>query len=443
MRTTNYFGLGLALRLVALLTITLAFAFIFASQDWIFSQVVLLVAWLITGYETYRYVHYSNRKLSRFISGIRYNELDRSFEDSFTDGGFSRLGTAMRDIIVEMKQFKSRHLEEKTLLYSLLKSHTEGLMVYDESGKVVFENEHFCGETSTTPIAHWDQLATSCPEMYSQLVKIGDQTQGMFEVEISNGENIQVQFERITIDRSAFMFIRIPSNTLQNTAESEAWVNMVNVVNHEIKNGISPIISLADSLKAKTPGIEDERLQAVFSSALTTIRDQAANLTDFADDYRKLIKVPSPQKELVTWNALIKKVLAVYQTSFPEHLTWSLVGNALEETARVDVNQIVQVLTNLLTNALKATSGVSKPEIRCNVERDKSNFVVSFSDNGPGIEKAIIHQIFVPFFSTYEDGSGIGLSLSRKIIQNHGGTLRYIPQDTNMTTFRITIPAVL
>ena len=438
MKAVNYFGLGLALRLFVLLGLTIVFAYIFASGDWIFSQLVLLGLWILLAYETYRYVHYGNRKLSRFLSGIRYNELDGSFKDQYTDGGFKTLGQAMGNIVSEMRQFKSRHLEERTLLYSLLKSHHEGLSVCDDEGRIVFVNDLFCMGLGMKSLSHINQLKDDAGGPLIQIEDFKAGNQGVVDVRMDEEQDVRIEFENLIIDGRTFTFLRIRNKS--NDVSSDAWLTMVNVVNHEIMNGISPIISLADSLESKTNGIDDLKLRLTYQNALKTIREQALGLTEFANDYRTFVKVPPPQKQRVNWGEVVQKVVETYEASFPKNLKWTFSG----ETSAVvyaDPQQIKQVITNLMTNALHAVADLPQPIVHCRIEREKTDFVLTFSDNGVGVDKALVHQLFVPFFSTHEDGSGIGLPLCRRILENHGGTIRYLPRNDGWTRFRIVIPS--
>ena len=216
--------------------------------------------------------------------------------------------------------------------------------------------------------------------------------------------------------------------------EVDAWMKLIRVLMHEIMNSITPITSLSDSLikiyydgeKSISPEhLTGEKINTTLQG-LTVIKQQGNGLMLFVESYRKLTRIPDPDKKLFKVDDLITHVRLLYnsmQKSTGIELSVDLKNPDLELYA--DKNMITQVLINLLKNALEANAGNANARISLVAGTDIFNHTeICVVDNGPGISKEIIDEIFIPFFSTKQNGSGIGLSISKQIMRVHGGNLK-------------------
>jgi len=241
--------------------------------------------------------------------------------------------------------------------------------------------------------------------------------------------------------------------TLQNIQtelqrqELEAWQNLTRVLRHEIMNSITPISSLTSTLKEildkelvqkenryelKNEGAEDLR------EGLDTIESRSKGLIKFIDAYREYTSLPQPQIKTVRLKDLIEKVVQLMKTQLkdsPVKLTYSYHSEYL--TVQADEEMIEQVLINLVKNAIESIGTMSNGEVIIRGDFDESSVFIDVADNGPGIIAEALTRIFVPFFTTKKAGSGIGLSLSRQIMQMHNGTLTVESKPYVRTAFRM------
>jgi two-component system, NtrC family, nitrogen regulation sensor histidine kinase NtrY len=226
--------------------------------------------------------------------------------------------------------------------------------------------------------------------------------------------------------------------------EMEAWHNLVRVLTHEIMNSITPIASLASTVnELLTSGasgnggdlppdsISDIRV------AIRTIEKRSQGLLHFVDAYRHLTHIPSPVFQQCQVKDLFVRVQTLMRAQLEEaRIAWkaTLAPDGLELS--IDPDLIEQVLINLIRNAIQSMSGQDERSLTIVARMDETGRVqIDVSDNGPGISAEIQPRIFIPFFSTKEDGSGIGLSLSRQIMRLHGGTITCRSQEGHGTTF--------
>lgn len=207
--------------------------------------------------------------------------------------------------------------------------------------------------------------------------------------------------------------------------ETESWVKLIRVLTHEIMNTLTPIISLSQTLLPKAKGEEREGLEVIHRTS--------SELIGFVENYRKFTHLPQPQPKIF------------YAKPFLERMT-KLSGRHVDLSIEpadlliyTDEGLLSRVVTNLLKNAMQATPDDGRLLMRAYTgESDK--IIIEIADNGSKIDAETAEHIFVPFFTTKQDGSGIGLSISRQIMHLLGGTIELLPYDSQgLTTFRLTL----
>ncbi|PKP39198.1 MAG: ATP-binding protein [Bacteroidetes bacterium HGW-Bacteroidetes-15] len=229
--------------------------------------------------------------------------------------------------------------------------------------------------------------------------------------------------------------------------ELDSWLKLIRVLTHEIMNSIAPVTSLSENLcnqfvKEGEPinaNEIDEELIKKTIQGLRVIREQGQGLTRFVENYRKLTRLPKPEISEVLVKDLFEKTLILFKSQYCD--TQIIVSIELEndsQTIRVDVGQISQVLINLLKNAVDALTGIANPKIILSSRANKKDgIMISVTDNGSGISPEIIDEIFVPFFTTREDGNGIGLSISKQIMHMHKGSIKVKSTPNTETVFSL------
>jgi signal transduction histidine kinase len=229
--------------------------------------------------------------------------------------------------------------------------------------------------------------------------------------------------QSFAVDRSSTSFGELEAR------EVEAWQNLIRVLTHEIMNSATPISSLAATaaeLRAearKHPGetsaIDDAH------DAVETIATRSSGLVHFVDNYRRLTRLPKPSPRRCAAAELLDRAAQLMQPELAARgiaLARSVTPRNLEINA--DPELLEQVLINLLRNAMDALGGTARPEIRLAAEIDNAGHaVIAVHDNGQGMDEQVRQNIFVPFFTTKRDGTGIGLSLVRQIMRAHHGSV--------------------
>lgn len=214
--------------------------------------------------------------------------------------------------------------------------------------------------------------------------------------------------------------------------ESSAWRNLIRVLTHEIMNTLTPVTSLAQTTVEM---LDDPDSAADIRAAIETIGRRSEGMIRFVSRYRELLHVPDPKAENVSVLELLQNVATLLQPSTEDiQISVEVVPESLELFA--DRQLIDQVLINLVKNAGEALAGTAEPSITLSGKLNLGRVVISVADNGPGIHEDDIDQVFIPFFTTKREGSGIGLSLSRQIMTAHNGDMA-LESGPSGTTFRL------
>lgn len=227
-------------------------------------------------------------------------------------------------------------------------------------------------------------------------------------------------------------------NVVVAEAETDAWQKLIRVLTHEIMNSIAPIISLSETVteRATSNGL-NERDYGIMLQAMQTIHRRSKGLLDFVENYRKLTRIPAPTLQLFPVFSLFNDLRGLYPVGA---VSFSFSVRPTDLRIYADRAMIEQVLINLLKNAAEACQERPYPEVRVNAFRHEGVPVITVSDNGYGIVPEAMDKVFVPFFTTKQGGSGIGLSVCRQIMNRHGGSISVISEEEKGTTFTLRFP---
>lgn len=241
--------------------------------------------------------------------------------------------------------------------------------------------------------------------------------------------------------------------TLQNIQtelqkqELEAWQNLTRVLRHEIMNSITPISSLTSTLReildydlTKKEDVYELKNEAAddLREGLNTIESRSKGLIKFIDAYREYTSLPQPKLKAILLRYLIDRVAQLMKNEFRKtNIEFVATCESEYLTIQADEEMIEQVLINLIKNAIEALGTIPNGKIELIGRYAENRIVIEVVDNGPGIIKEALNKIFVPFFTTKKSGSGIGLSLSRQIMQMHNGTLTVESEPDKRTVFSL------
>ena len=215
--------------------------------------------------------------------------------------------------------------------------------------------------------------------------------------------------------------------------EQDSWTKLIRVLTHEIMNTVSPIASLSDALSKSMD--ENGHSELDVKAGLDTISDSSKNLIKFVETYRELSGVARPLRKAVDLQELMDQVISL-NSEYAASCGATCVYRPEEADLMIyaDEGQISQILINLIKNALQASAKHIDISARMGKEDD---VIIQVANDGAPIPVSAQEQIFVPFYTTKKEGSGIGLSLARQIMRQHNGTIDLLRSDVNQTVFQL------
>src|SRR5690606_9460028 len=323
-----------------------------------------------------------------------------------------------------------------------------GIMTYNERGHILFSNPNLERLLDHRPLNHIEQLRQVDGELYAIFRDFKPFERKLFQLS-NEREQVQLSLKStpLTLDGKALLLVVVQDIQRElDEKETESWIRLIRVLTHEIMNTITPIASISDSIiryfkdngRVIPLGELGEDQIANTLKGLEVIKEQGGNLMDFVQSYRSLLHVPEPDRAPVAGLGLLNKIEVLMSAQLPKGVEFGLVCDPRELEFFIDGKQILQVLINLAKNAIQAVSDKEGGRVRILAGMDGNGTkYIEVQDNGPGIPQERMEEIFVPFFTTNSDGSGIGLSLSKRVMQMHGGSIQVRSFPDQETVFRL------
>lgn len=357
----------------------------------------------------YRTQRRTVENLKKTIACLQRNDLSGIVPPAFNDKEIRELSAELTEVIRKLKENLVNEEAKYQYYENLLNNVDTAVIVCNGDGRIDWMNK--------TSLRLLDDTAKIPPEVMeavrqnSQVVRLHGNTSDL-ELAVSSAQ--------ITIKGKERNIVTLKNihSALEKT-EMEAWQKLIRVLTHEIMNSITPIISLSDTLSERSREYpQSEHTRTSISQGLDIIHRRCKGLMEFVENYRKLTRISPPVKTCIEVDAFfddLKELVAETYIRFriaQKGMTWN-----------ADRPQMEQVFLNLLKNAREACSKQPQPEVEVCAEPLANGIRFTVSDNGEGILPEVKERIFVPFFTTKPNGSGIGLSLCRQIVSLHGGRI--------------------
>ncbi len=443
------FSFGLVFRIILIILLIGAITWAFPQTNQMALTVLLGVLLLWRIINLYSYVNITNRKLVRFLESVRYDDFSVRFAANQDDPVFRELSKQFNEVLDAFRQVRADKEANSQYLQTIVQHVNTGLLAFDESGRIELINNAALRLLGLYRLKALKDLQEDNPELQAMLKNIGSSGSVLYQAAVDRQLSITGTSIRMRGKMIKLVAIQNIQSELENK-ELEAWQNLTRVLRHEIMNSVTPIASLVSTMR----DIVQQEIQQVahgstetwqdLNEALEVVENRTNGLMNFVNAYRTFTSIPKPMLSPVMVLPLVQRITSLFAPTLKDkgiQLVYDI--QPADLSISIDQDQIEMVLINLIKNAVEILEGQSQAriEIKSAVDQTAQRAVLEVIDNGPGIEPNALEQIFIPFFTTKEDGTGVGLSLSRQILQMHGGVLSVESQLGNGARFSLIFKA--
>lgn len=406
---------------------------------------------ILAGFQVYwiiRFVSSSHKKFISFLEAIRYSDFTLKFSSQEQRGeSFSKLNESFNNVLEAFSRERSEKEQHLQYLKTVVRHISTGLIAYNENGEIELINTIAKKYLGVQQINNIDELI---PEN-SKLFKV------IFDV--SSGKSILYKGrkdEQITISATS---LKIQNKTIKLLAlqnihpelqkiELESWQNLTKILRHEIMNSITPIASLnetmlkimkEDIVPSEKSYLLDQDSYNDLQEGLDTVAKRTKGLISFVNAYRDYTNIPKPKFSQFNLSDFLHRIYLLLKVDADAStIDFSCSVTSEDIVLFGDEELLEMVVINLIRNAIEANIGNDNTQIKLLGRQDGFGAVeIEVVDNGKGIVPEALDKIFIPFYSTKSTGSGIGLTLSKQIVQMHNGNLNVRSTVDKQTSFII------
>lgn len=444
----KHFSVSVSLRILGIVVTMFLALWLFYSQDlWLAPAIIGLLLALQIG-ELIYYVNSINHKLARFLDSIRYADFSSSFtSDSQMGNSFREVNKSFNEVMEIFKQTRAEKEEQMLFLQVIIQHINTGIISFNPDGKIGVINNSAKHLFQIPQFRDITDLGKLSPELLQEVVEMKPGQR--ISKKVNPSLHLIIQSTSLKMGGQSWTLLSLQNiNAELQSNELEAWQNLTKVLRHEIMNSITPISSLVESLRTildedsyvqqegfliKKDGFQD------MQEGLDTIANRSKGLVTFVNAYRDYTNIPKPNKELIKVNFLFEHVLNLMKEELKSAKV-KVIQSIMPEDLDIlcDQDQITMILINLIKNASESLQSQAERTIWLRaIGQGDLGLIIQVEDSGPGIIPEALERIFVPFYSTKKTGSGIGLAISRQIMNLHRGRLEVTSIPNERTVFTL------
>ncbi len=409
--------------------------------------VLAVVASLTTALNLYKFIMKRFIEIDDFFEAVKYRDFSRWYPEEHGSKDIQRLHKGFNEVNRTIREVNSEKEAQYLYLQKILEVVQVGIIAYNlKTGYILWINESIKDMLNIPSIKNISFIQSRNKEIYNELFIRNHSSSTSISLEIKNEKSkVLVSHSIFEVESNTFKLVVLQNiDAPLNQNESEAWKKLLSVMTHEIMNSIAPISSLAETLKEniresmKRPVIQPLITEDLYEG-IESIKKRSDGLMKFARTYRSLNKITHLNLHRIKVDELFHSIDSLMSPSLEAKgvlIDFEIDPSDLE--IEIDSYLIEQVLINLILNSVDACKKIEGPTIKILANKSlNGNTIIKVTDNGSGIPEEIMDTIFVPFFSTKKNGSGIGLSLCKQIMLLHQGKIQFQSIEGQGTTISL------
>lgn len=422
--------------------LTLA-AWLLVTKEYLyFGLLVPVIIYLVI--EFYRFNKKGQSEVEQFVESVHYRDFSRYFDVKKAPSDLKPLRKGFNEINSTFKIISKERETQYQYLQKILELVNTGILSYEvESLEIVWMNESLKKMLGIPYLKTLQSLQRRDENLFQEISRLRAGENKVVSITVDkNAFKVLLSATAFQTDNKIYKLIAFQNvNEALDETEAKAWQKLLSVMTHEIMNSIAPISSLAETLKNRLQqtanGKNEQYSLEDLEIGIDTIQRRSEGLLKFAETYRNLNKITSPNLKKVYVRDLFENLHRLMQPTLEQkHIELEIILKDTDLMLDVDASLVEQVLINLVVNAMEAVKDQEKPTIILSAyESSNKKIILKIADNGTGMPAEMIEKIFIPFFSTRKNGSGIGLSLCKQIMMLHKGNIRVQSIETEGTAF--------
>jgi len=409
-------------------------------REYVHASIVVSGVLIIETLELIRYLNRTNRKLAQFFTLLQDRASSQKFDGFEPGGSFRELGLQLEKINSLFQKERRENEAQQNYFHYLIEHIGVGIITFKDDGNIDLINpaaKAIFAEKITPKLASLNKYN---PEFEKFIYDLELNEKGLIRVIIANEIfYLSVKKSLFKLQGKNHWLISLQDiNSELDKKELDAWQKIIRVLTHEIMSSISPVSSLSEHLLKKIqdpdkPGIvkdPDGNLMEDLAEGLEIINTRGQGLMEFVKHYHSLTHLPIPVLEEVQLGPFLDKIQILIEPECKKDDISIMLDVKERDKISLDPNLIEQVLLNLIRNSIQALKGISaKKSISITAGKDVKGLQISVRDNGCGIDIDNMDNIFIPFYTTRDKGSGIGLSFAKQIMRLHNGQISVRSED--------------
>ncbi|MEP0271590.1 sensor histidine kinase [Ekhidna sp.] len=413
------------------------FVNLYYSDSYFFTKFLVFSLIAFQSWYLYNFLEKSNREIVHFLQSIHYDDFTNTYPEKKSGSSRDLLYHEFNEILRKFREIRADKEAQHQYLRTIVQHIGIGIVTFDVDGEVQIMNNAAKKLLGLKLIKNIKQVAKDHPSLLTSFQEL--KTGGRDLIKITkNDDEVQLAVYAIELSLLGKAFKLISIQNIQSELEEkemEAWQNLIRVLTHEIMNSVTPISSLAATVETELAEflengmninqINDDTIQD-FHLSVKTIHRRSESLIKFVSDFRNMTRIKLPTLEPTEVEEMIKHVLILLKPDIEASKITINCSVKPDLEVNIDREQIEQVIINVVKNAVQALAAAEKENKSLTITAmptDGGGAFISVADNGTGIEEEALKKIFIPFFTTKQNGSGIGLSLSKQIMRKHGGNI--------------------
>ncbi len=341
--------------------------------------------------------------------------------------------SSLFELYNRLKNNQNQQISKDIIYGSILNTIETGILILQKQETdwdIFLMNDYFSNHFKVPKVSKWSYLRNQLPSLCAIIEEQNfEEIKTSLQIRVNNQDTqtfVMQSSRSKTYNQDYYIVLLDSIQKVIEKKEKEAWINLMKVISHELLNSLTPIRSLSQNLHEmlQQDTLSQEDLEDMKQSVFT-MQNRSDHLQQFVESYRQLAMLPSPKKEKVALSTLISESIQIMNPLLKKEKIEIYNSISFNRWLEIDKNQMEQVMINLLTNSIFALKDKKEKQITISAEVKEKRIFITITDSGNGVEKEIEDKIFLPFFTTRKEGAGIGLTLSKSIVEAHGGYLAY------------------